>query len=313
MSAHLEAAYIATPASSASCRAVFPALTSKTAFEAVTEPVYTYMPGAGARSGSFDEIPKSIGRVVRRTDTGQTLGIVGNRYVIAPNRPIYDMVCKAAAESLPEPALSRLELAEHSSFGGQYTRFELTFPGLGEDIRQLTRSPTQLIFRIGVTNTFNGSGSIRVLVGASDLVCSNGMTIDETEIKAARHTSRYDPELFADFISGGYSKYLERVEVWRAWARAEIEPEVAQETLEAAGMPGRRVKAMMRQFETEAGKRGSTIWALYSALTYYASHSEGSFTVRKSRNGDNVAVTLGAREREIARVVSSEAWTEMAA
>jgi len=274
----------------------FPALTSKTDFEAVAEPVYM-KPKAVLGQAKAQKIDAGIGRVIRRTDSWEPLGIVGQRYGIAPNRPIFEMVCEAAENTLPRHALQDIELKEFDSFGGQYTRFELCFPGLGADIRQLSGSSTQLKFRVGVANSFNGSGSVRVLAGAYDLVCTNGMVLGECERKAARHTSGYTPAIFADFLEAEFSKYLERVRVWQSWARAQISPQQARQTLEAAGMSGRRVEAMMHQFDTEAASRGRTIWALYSALTFYSSHNS----------------TLDGREREIARVIDHGAWQALTA
>jgi hypothetical protein len=70
---------------------------------------------------------------------------------------------------------------------------------------------------------------------------------------------------------------------------------------------------MMDQFDTEAASRGRTVWALYSALTFYSSHNSERFGVRNSGNVDNEAVTLDQREREVSRVIGSDAWARLAA
>ena len=287
----------------------FPALTSRTDFDAVAEPIYM----ANKETGRAQKIDAQIGRVIRRTDTAEALGIVGQRYGIAPNKPIFDMVCEAAEGTLPRDALRDIELKEFASYGGQYARFELVFPGLGADIRQLSGASTQLLFRVGVSNSFNGSGSVRVMAGAYDLVCTNGVVIGEAEKKAARHTSGYTPQIFAGFIEAELIKYRERVRTWQAWARNDITPAQAEAALEAAGMSGRRIKSLMEQFDAEAASRGRTVWALYSALTFYSSHNSERFGVRNSGNVDNEAVTLDQREREVSRVIGSEAWARLAA
>jgi hypothetical protein len=68
---------------------------------------------------------------------------------------------------------------------------------------------------------------------------------------------------------------------------------------------------MMEQFQTEAASRGQTIWALYSAMTFYSSHNSERFGVRNSSNVDNVAITLDTREREVSRVIDSDAWGQL--
>jgi hypothetical protein len=288
---------------------MFPTLSDKTDFDAVAEPIYC----KNHETGTAKQIDKSIGRVIRRTDNFNELGIVGSRYGIAPNKPIFDMVCEGAEATLPRQALQDIQLKEFASYGGQYTRFELVFPGLGADIRQLNNNSTQLLFRVGVSNSFNGSGSVRVMAGAYDLVCTNGMIVGEAEKKAARHTSGYTPKIFAGFIETECAKYLERVRTWQAWARAEINPAQAEQALNDAGMSGRRIASMMQQFDAEAASRGRTVWALYSALTFYSSHNSERFGVRNSGNVDNEAVTLDQREREVSRVIGSDAWARLAA
>ena len=286
----------------------FPALSSL-GFTAKAEPVYM----RNHETGTAQRIPDKIGSVIRRTDSGEALGIVGKSYGIAQNPELYSMVCNAAEDSLPAYALQGLELSEHSSFAGAYSRFELTFPALGADIRQLSGSSTQLKFRIGIANTFNGSGSVRVFAGAYDLVCTNGLVIGEMEKKSARHTSGFSPAVFQAFIEAEMRKYLERVRVWQAWANARITPEQAEELLNNAGMAGRKVSRMMEQFEIESAKRGRSVWALYSALTFYSSHNSEAFAVRNSRNVDNVAASLDQREREVSRIIDSEEWQRLAA
>lgn len=296
-----------------SAKAVFPALSSIVDFDAVAQKIYMAPQTAEQlERGRAVPIDQSIGRVIRRTDNWEALGIVGDRYGIAPNKPLYDMVCEAAEDTLPSGSMRGIELKEFSSNGGAYTRFELVFPALAQPIEQY-RGSTELNFRIGISNSFNGSGSVRVFAGAYDLVCTNGMVIGEVEKRAARHTSGYTPEKFADFIRMEMADYQERARVWQEYARKFITPEQAKTTLEAAGMSERRIGHMLDQFELESADRGRTVWALYSALTFYSSHNSERFGVRNSANVDNVAITLDNREREVSKVISSKAWGELVA
>ena len=297
----------------------WPELTEKTDFNAELVNIGTGQPGGtdtetGQYSRTiFNPVDPTIGRAVIREDNRQPLGIVGARYGIAPNAPIYEMMKAGAETALGRHELAGVELTEKSSFGGQFTRLELTFPGMGADIRQLTGSSTQLLFKIGLTNSFNGSGAIRLFAGAVDLWCSNGCVSGEYTRKAARHTSGFTPEIFAGFIEEQAENFKTRVRTWQAWAQNTIRPEQAESILNDAGMAGRKVANVMAQFEAEATARGRTVWALYSALTNYASHEDGRFGVRNSRNVDNVAVTLDGREREVARIVDGDAFQRVAA
>ena len=60
----------------------------------------------------------------------------------------------------------------------------------------------------------------------------------------------------------------------------EIKDEDAKECFKA--MPNiseRRVQQLMRQFRIEIESHGRTVWALYSAATYYASTDNGDFSI----------------------------------
>lgn len=298
------------------CSLIWPELTNKTDFEVKLKPI-SYIRDPYNRPHQI-ELNPSIGQLVTKVvtinclDTYEPLGIVGSRYGLAPNAPIYKMLCDSAFSALPVEALKDIELYESSSGGGAFTRIELRFPSLGESIRQLNNSTTQLIFKLNLTNSFNGSGSIRVSSGAVDSWCANGCTSDELSTKAERHTSGFTPEKFEKFIKEQCEKFTIRVEVWQRWAQKEIGTYEAEQILDSAGMSGRKIKTVMQQFEIEAQQRGSSVWAMYSALTAYSSH-ESVAPVRNSNKVDNVAVTLNTREREVSRLVNSPQFLELAA
>lgn len=288
---------------------LFPAL-EKTGFEAATAPLF-FTPQCD-ETGLYP-ISKPIGQAIIRTDTRAPLGVVGQRYAIAQNSDLQAAVSEAAEASLPRHALQDIELKEFTSRGGAYTRFEYTFPALGADIRQLKGGSTQLKFRLGVVNSFNGAGSIRGFAGAYDLICTNGLIIGEYETSAFRHSAGFEPKRLGQFIEAEAAKYIVRVRAWQEWAQKRITYSQAEDTLQAAGMSGRRVAKLMLQFEAEAAARGATVWALYSALTYYSSHNSETFGVRNATAADNVAETLDKREREVAAVINAEAFQRLAA
>ena len=288
----------------------WPELTSRTDFNAYLAPIYDVV-RTSELSSKFEYREDRLGRFVKRTDNGINLGIVGATYGVAENAPLYEMIKEGAEKALPREALRDVQLKEQSSHHGAFTKIELTFSGIGADIRQLSGSKTQLLFKAGFTNSFNGSGAIRLYSGAIDLVCTNGCTSAEYQKKAARHTSGFTPDIFAGFIEKQCEDFLLRVDTWRAWAQKAITPEQAERALEDAGMAGRKIKMMMEQFERESLARGRRVWALYSALTAYSSHAN-LFPVRNSSVSDNVAVTLDNREREVSRIVSSDEWQMLA-
>ena len=275
---------------------LFPPL-DKTGFEAECVNAFHHV-GAG----QMRSIPDNVGRLIRRTDNLWPLGVVGERYEIAQNQTLATALAEGCEAALPTHALQNIELREHTSRGGKFSRIEYTFPEIGADIRQLSGRSTQLKFKVAVTNWFGG-GSIRGFAGAIDSWCTNGCTFGEFEVSVFRHTSGFKPARIRDFVTLEAERFKERINIWRMWARAEIKPADAEAALEAAGMSGKRVAKMMEQLDLEAQERGMTVWALYSALTYYSSHNSELFSVRNAAKIDNIAETLDAREQEVSKII----------
>jgi hypothetical protein len=227
--------------------------------------------------------------------------------------------------------LQSIKLIEKTADNGSVCRWGYSFDGLGRDIRQLTGSKTQLNFRVMIINSFGGQTAIRLQAGAEDLWCTNGCTSAELMATAFGHTASFSPALVKPFIEKQVEYYELKVNTWQAWANKEINFDQAFKVLQenypasdseikraekkgftAGEAKSRKTAQMMEQFEKEAEQRGSTVWSLYSALTHYASHSTGAFTVKNSANRDNVETTLIQREREVNNVTASESFLELA-
>ena len=290
-------------------RRLFPAL-DQTGFTAEAVELFHEMNGTDTHHGEFAGVPENVGRLIRRTDTNQPLGVVGERYAIAQNGDLAAKLAEGCEAALPTRALQNIELRESISRNGRFTRFEYSFPEIGADIRQLTGRSTSLKFRVAVVNGFGGT-SIRCNAGAIDWYCDNGMTFGEFETSVFRHTSGFNPNKVKAFVTAEAERFKERVSIWQRWALNEINPAEAELALEEAGMAGRTIKRVMQQFQKECEERGCTTWAVYSALTQRSSHNSELFPVRNSSNIDNVAEVLDRREREVGQIISHPAMARI--
>jgi len=304
---------------------VFPPL-EKVNFSAVKTPIFIQRDDK-----RFQIVPFETGQAIIRTDNNTPLGVMKKRYAIADNSELDIAVREGLEDSLPKEALQNIKLIEKTADNGSVCRWGYSFDGLGRDIRQLTGSKTQLNFRVMIINSFGGQTAIRLQAGAEDLWCTNGCTSAELMATAFGHTASFSPALVKPFIEKQVEYYELKVNTWQAWANKEINFDQAFKVLQenypaseseirraekkgftAGEAQSRKTAQMMEQFEKEAEQRGSTVWALYSALTHYASHSTGAFTVKNSANRDNVETTLIQREREINNVTASESFLELA-
>ena len=299
----------------------FPELTSKTDFKAELEPVYMQDHDTHVDTDPGDWLPVQRvkqGQVVRREDTGASLGLVGNGYKPVMNRDLYSMLKKSASDVMPHQHLKDIELTEISSYGGTYTRFELAFPRIKAQIKQ-ENSETELQFRMAVSNSFDGSSSIRVFCGAFDIVCTNGLITGDYTQSQARHTLGYTSDRLDSFIREQMHVYQEKTAQFQMWADTPILlPKTIEDTLQTgSSMSKRNIERIMSRFEQDATRRGRSVWALYSALTYYASHNSDQFKVNATKDSDgvlsdNIGASLELREREVAKIVSSQAWASLA-
>ena len=272
-------------------------------------------------------VPSQLARAVIRTDTGAALGLTGNRYGIAQNLDVHAVLVESLERSLPASFLKDIELTEQTSGAGAFCKFTYTFPSAAEPIRQLRDSTgfksdrygdehkeTWLNLQFSCINSFGGKTPLILTSGIRDISCLNSLTTAYTEGSASqRHNSQCDPARFGEFIEHQAASFQERIAVWQGWADRSLTPETAEATLEAAGVSPRLTKQLMRTFEDEAAKRGRSVWALASALTFWSSHSSDDYGVRGSKNSDNVAASLHTRGSKVNAVMASEAWHKIAA
>ena len=242
---------------------------------------------------------------------GEVIGIVGDRYQIVNNSDLYDQLIDASQRAFISD--SGVTLKEESARNGAWSKATLHYPSIGRDIRQLTGKSTHLRLKAGFQNTYDGSGKVKVEVGCTDLFCMNGCSILESLRLTGKHTSGFDLKSLTNFLVQGFETFNEKVAVWQSWADRRVTPAEAKKLLEDLGLEGRRGKGIMEQIEKEFDQRGESLWSVYSALTYEASHSSEAFPTRRTKGADTTALTLDRRAQNVERLVSNPAFLALAA
>lgn len=265
--------------------------------------------------------------VVRRDQEGLAsgqLGIVGSEYTIAQNEHLRAQLQAAFEHCLDYGVINNRNflkgatLKETTSRNGAFSKMTFSFPQAAARIRQVRQAfsqtmpnDTELNFQVSIVNTFDGSKPVMAYTGAIDLICTNGMMgLSIDQFSKRKHTAGLDLGYLVPMLEQGIRDYQERVGIWQLWAERKLTPEQAESTLKANGVAARLTKNLMEQYEQEARDRGQTVWAFYSALTYYASHNKDSFTVRNT-GADNVADTLQQRAATVHNITQSNAWIHM--
>lgn len=271
--------------------------------------------------GRLHNVPETECKAIYRTDTNQFLGTSGNRYGIADNAALNDQVIQALEQSLPRSYLEKIELKEETSSNGAFCKWTYTFPNAAEPIRQLRNATgyksdvygkqhkeTWLNFQVSIVNSFSGKTPVICKAGSVDISCLNSLTTSYYDTSKQRHTSSLDITKFGEFLEQQANSYRDKIAIWQRWADKSIDSEQAEQALVQAGISPRLTKQLMDRFEVEATKRGKSIWALASSLTFWGTHNSELFTVRGSKTRDNVAASLDARQNKVTRVLSSNAW-----
>ena len=246
-----------------------------------------------------------------RLDTEVDLGVCKGRYEIINNSRLYDIAGKALAEHAPARALSGAKLEEKISEEGAQSFFDLSFPALTEDVQQMRGRSTGLVFRILGWNSFDGSSPVKFSTGAIDGFCTNGMVWGEYDLFGRRHTAGFNEADLSKFFAAAFSSFQEKIRLLRIEAQKPLDITAAEKFLKSK-FSERRAAQLLERFAVEAQERGASLWALRSALTYYASHNSTAFGVRNT-GLDNEARTLYQREDKVRRVVESAGWRELLA
>ena len=128
-----------------------------------------------------------------------------------------------------------------------------------------------------------------------------------------RHTKRLQIPNLQNKLRKSIDIFYKQADQWKHWVGKVISDEDAEECFKA--MPNiseRRVQQLMRQFAIECQSHGRTVWALYSAATYYATSDAGDFNVRET-DQDHTASTLLNRETQVRSWLNTDEFVALAA
>ena len=239
-----------------------------------------------------------------------SIGTVGRNYKLLKNKELYEGIEDTLMETLSEEELNGVERRDRLSYMGGTSIRDYIFPNIEVDIESLRSS---IAFRVIVVNGYDGSSSFKFYHGAIDFFCTNGMVSGLYDMTVKKHTAGLQIPKLTDKLRNSIDVFYKQAEQWRKWVGKEISDEAAEECFKA--MPNiseRRVLQLMHQFRIECDSHGRTVWALYSAATFYATSDRGQFSVRATNN-DHGASTLLNRERQVRSWLNTEEFEKIAA
>jgi hypothetical protein len=208
----------------------------------------------------------------RRTDNGACLGTVSNRYGIVQNSDLFGQA---------EDIFDRLNLGE------RHKKFVITHDGSRAhaiyDFRKLgivINGKDNLILRLRVQNSFDGSLGASFGVGLFRLICSNGMAapFGASVNISKKHTQGISTDFFQSAVEKTVERFTESVPVFNRMANTIITQRNGQNALlnmaKAKTISERMAENITSVWNAPRYKEDSdrTVYNLYNAATQYLTH-----------------------------------------
>jgi len=238
-------------------------------------------------------------KVLVDTWTGASTGVVGNKYKVTQMGDFTKATEEMLLEALPNDKFKDMEISDSMSHGSAIRCRKYTFPAFAMPI-ETRKHKTEVALTVALIQSYDGSTSNGFVTGLIDFLCTNGIISGDYTKGNKRHTSGFNLANFILDMDKVVRDFYKDIQRYQVMASTDIRIPQAEAVLEALpGMSDRLAKVMKDQYLTEVSTRGSNVWALASALTYYSSHNSEEFPVKGSASNDNVAKSLLDRSRRV--------------
>jgi hypothetical protein len=244
---------------------------------------------------------------VRADRTGaHVLAIVGSDYKLVQNRDLFAAVESTMCNEMLAEHLAGVQVTDRVASWGRICYRQYIFPNIKCRLERNVKS--EIAFRLIVQNGYGGS-ALRIHAGAIDFYCTNGMIHGEYQSVYRKHTKLIEVAGFGNTIAKALGQFNLNQHKWDRWARTPVKHQAAMDLFKELASSERLSENLANQYLRERDARGDNMWALYSTLTYYASHNDGEFSLRKTVNEqDTVASTMLQRELNVARWIDTPTW-----
>lgn len=281
--------------------------------------------------GTDNEVYSASKKVIFRTDTMAELGIHGDKYqAVAPKKLI-----QSAREIILRSDLDCSGIKEQirTSHNGSRTFVKYDLPN---HTYTTPDGDTASLSLLAITS-FDSSWPFMISVAATQFACTNLQVFTRGEVALYRslHTKGLDIERGSRIIVKALDAFNTERDLWAKYYTTDITSEEAFNIfVNAAGatkaveelrseMPNitasgilnnmkRENKALnhlVKAFISYRRRFGSTLWAVYNALTDWSTHGEGLNTKQR----ENIAHVQHSRHSKVREVISTESAFRLAA
>ena len=246
--------------------------------------------------------------------TGDVLGIVGAGFPSVPHGDFFRNIVDAIVENFGAEDTSQVIPKFTTAHNGAVALLDITFPNISYTIRT-DKHTTNIAQRAILWHGIDGTKSNLGVFGAVDFFCTNGMITGTYEQVRKKNTSGFNLANFVEEIKQSHNNFITHAKYLQLMADTNFSrSQMAnlKELLEPMGMSKRMAKNMYDLFLDEASVRGKNLWALYSAMTNYSSHTNNGFKLKDMGN-DTRATSMWEREQKVVKWTNSTAFKELLA
>jgi len=246
-------------------------------------------------------------------NTDDIIGIVGKTYPHNPHPEYFKEVQNAIVENLSANDLVGADVRWRTGRWGAFAMMDLTLPNVRYTVTT-KKHQTDVAQRIVALHGVDGLCSNQVYFGAIDSFCTNGNISGDWGTVRRKNTSNFSLEKFIKELNEAKTDFHEHGRMLQTWADRETNILDVQETLTTIMKSERAAEKMSKLYLAEANTRGHNVFALYSAMTNYATYADerNGFKLKKSDN-DNDAINMFGREQHVSQWISHPAFRALAA
>lgn len=249
-------------------------------------------------------VPESMARCIVRTDTNDVLGVHGSKYKAIKHDDVVNSVMDAVKQAdISKDYDTKIEVFDNGAkLRGIIDFNDLTVePSVGDYIK----------FRVQFFNSYDSSWAFQQQAFGCRLWCDNGCWDADTVANTwAKHTTNVNVEGSAAKIQAGLEAFLNTPEKYKAWMATPVDDDLAESFFKntVCRVPNKtstfkwnekQLERLMGYWFADKAKLGNNKWALYNALTYWASHTDES---------NSPANTQRLRENQLSKIFKFSSW-----
>ena len=255
---------------------------------------------------TFEDTRMADKKYVINQDTGQPLGIVGKSFQCASHGDFFRGVVDTATETLSDQDLAGAKYEFKTARNGAWAMLDITLPNVTSTI-QTDKFETSIGNRIISLHGIDGSCSNQVFFGAIDFFCTNGMITGDHDKVRKKNTANFSMNSFIYELNRARTDFYQQAEQMQVWAQTSLKYVDVSTLLDDMLGSKRKAEKMYGLYMNEVATRGNNKFALYSAMTNYATYADerNGFNLRSTGN-DTQAISMWTREQEVSKWVSDD-------